>query len=93
MPYLTDEKKEMLDANCDIGNLAYELSKESIQDFAGDLNYLNFLLVKKWINKNGKKYFIFAAIVGTLICCVLEIYRRLIAPYEDKKIQENGDVE
>jgi hypothetical protein len=23
----------------------------------------------------------------------LEIYRRLVAPYEDKKIEENGDVE
>lgn len=30
--------------------------------------------------------------VGELECCVLEIYRRLISPYEDEKISENGDV-
>jgi len=32
-------------------------------------------------------------LVGELDCCAREIYRRLIAPYEDKKIAENGDVE
>lgn len=30
--------------------------------------------------------------LGVLRCCQLELYRRMVAPYEDKKIQENGDV-
>ena len=44
------------------------------------------------INKNGKKYWIFALFVGTLMCCILEVYRRLIAKYEDNAIKRNGDV-
>jgi hypothetical protein len=27
-----------------------------------------------------------------LECCKLELYRKIAAPYEDIKIQENGDV-
>lgn len=32
------------------------------------------------------------AAVGVLQCTVLEFYRRVAVPYEDKKIRENGDV-
>ena len=31
-------------------------------------------------------------ITGALINCEHEFYRRVVAPYEDKKIIENGDV-
>ena len=31
-------------------------------------------------------------IMGALECAKLEFYRRALAPYEDKKIKENGDV-
>ena len=30
--------------------------------------------------------------MGVLECCKLEFYRRVAAPYEDIKIEENGDV-
>lgn len=91
MPYLLYKDKEKVTNN---GGLELEnyYSKLAPQDFAGHLNYLNFWLVKNWIDKNGKKYWIFALIVGTLVCCVLEIYRRLVAPYEEIKIKEAGDV-
>lgn len=29
---------------------------------------------------------------GTISCAIMEIYRRLLAEYEDQKIAENGDV-
>jgi len=92
MPYLKYSNKEKVTDN---GGLELEnyYSKLSPQDFAGHINYLNFWLVKNWIKKNGKKYWIFALFIGTLICCVLEIYRRLVANYEDEKIKTSGDVE
>lgn len=31
-------------------------------------------------------------ILGVLECVKLELYRRVAAPYEDRKIEENGDV-
>jgi len=30
--------------------------------------------------------------VGVLECAKMELYRRVAAPYEDKKKEENGDV-
>ena len=92
MPYLKYHEKETV---IDNGGLQLEdyYAKLSAQDFAGHINYLNFFLVKQWIKKNGKRYWIFALFIGTLVCCVLEIYRRLVANYEDDAIKRNGDVE
>lgn len=50
----------------------------------------------KWyehLYKDETNWDIYFNLVGELECCKLEIYRRLIAPYEDKKIIENSDVE
>ena len=91
MPYLQNNDKDSIDNQGGI-DVCEKFSAMEITDFAGALNYLNDKIVKTWIEKNGKKYFIFAVIAGTLVCCILEIYRRLIAPYEDKKISENGDI-
>ena len=91
MPYLTNNDKEEIKQSVDY--LSDTLSNKKIESFVWYINYLNFIFVKRWVSKNGKKYFVFAAIVGTLICCIFEIYRRLIASYEDSKIQSNGDVE
>jgi len=92
MPYLLDkDKKKVIERGGE--DLENYYSSLSAQDFAGHLNFLNFFLVKKWIKKNGQKYWIFSLFVGTLVCCVLEIYRRLVAPYEEEKIKSSGDVE
>ena len=55
MPYLSYKNKEKVTDN---GGQKLEnyYSKLSAQDFAGNLNYLNFRLVKTWIKNNGKKY-------------------------------------
>jgi len=92
MPYLTQDDKDKFTANSDDNGVTEYLSKLPLSSFAGHLNYLNFKIVRRWIAVNGKKYFAFATIIGTLVCCVLEIYRRLVASYEDEKIQKNGDV-
>lgn len=92
MPYLDKNQKDNIDFQG--GNDIYDkFASLELREFAGAVNYLNFKIVKEYIRVNGKKYFTFAVVVGTLICCVLEIYRRLASPYEDQKIKENGDVE
>lgn len=91
MPYLTEEDKHKVGVEVD--RLTDYTNNLDIQNLAGHINYINFIVVRRWISKNGKKYFVFAAILGTLICCVLEIYRRLVAPYEEEKIKSNGDAE
>lgn len=59
----------------------------------GNLNYFLFKLCKEWIKLNGESYANYQDFIGELEAAKLEIHRRQIAPYEDKKIEENGDVE
>ena len=42
--------------------------------------------------EHGKSYSVMNEIVGALECAKLEMYRRIYAPYEDEKIEANGDV-
>jgi len=44
------------------------------------------------IEKKGLSYSNVNEIIGALECIKLELYRRVAAPYEDLKIEENGDV-
>jgi hypothetical protein len=67
------------------------LDPESISN-AGELNYYISTLVNHFINEKGKSYAVVNEVIGALECAKLELYRRIIAPYEDIKIQENGDV-
>lgn len=58
----------------------------------GELNYVFTTFATEYWRDNGQNYQAFNDILGALEGCKLELYRRKIAPYEDKKILENGDV-
>lgn len=55
---------------------------------------LNYLITKTCLDFVGteKSYALYNAVVGALESAKLEFYRRVVAPYEDEKIKENGDV-
>ena len=65
----------------------YSKSSEGIAN--GRLNYILFKLCKD----TCKNYSDYKNFIGELNECVAEIRRRLLAPYEDLKRQENGDIE
>lgn len=58
----------------------------------GELNYAITMLCHEFIEREGTNYANFNAVVGVLESAKLELYRRRVAPYEDVKIQENGDL-
>ena len=58
----------------------------------GELNYVFSSLLDDFIEKNRKKYNTLNSVIGVLECCKLELYRRIVSPYENEKIIENGDV-
>lgn len=58
---------------------------------AGELNYLMTLIVDEYITKQGLRYNTIAEVVGALNGCLTEFNRRVVGPYEDLKIKENGD--
>lgn len=59
---------------------------------AGELNFILTLISHRYWEENGRNYQAFNDIIGALEGCKLELYRRKVAPYEDSKIEENGDV-
>ena len=83
MPYIKPEKRKLMDEVVEIMKI------ENVQA-NGDLNYILYKYCKNHIPKsyNSIKNF-----CGELRQCATEIERRILAPYEDSKIQENGDVE
>lgn len=94
MPYIKQiPDREELENEAHLKTLSNYLASRDIKNFAGYLNYTIFRIVKEYITKNGKKYFTFAVIIGTIVCCVLEIYRKLVSPYEELKEKENGRIE
>lgn len=81
MPYI---KKE------DRAELTY-MDKQHPRN-AGELNYLFTLLAQNYIKDHGECYQNYNDIIGALEGAKLELYRRFIGPYEDIKIEQNGDV-
>jgi hypothetical protein len=59
---------------------------------AGELNYTFTKIILSYIQLKSESYQTYNDIIGALEGAKLELYRRKIAPYENKKIQENGDV-
>lgn len=58
----------------------------------GQLNYVITKQLIQYILTKGESYQTYNDIVGVLECAKLELYRRRIAPYENKKIKLNGDL-
>lgn len=84
MPYITQEDRVKIDASVDA--LASQI------ETGGELNYAITTLVHQLLEKQGMNYHNLRSIIGDIECMKLELYRRVAAPYEDQKIEENGDV-
>ena len=58
----------------------------------GELNYTISVLSDSLAIKFGRDYNAYNSVIGALECSKLELYRRVVAEHEEKKIRENGDV-
>ena len=91
MPYINKEDRRRIEeAMQDDCNLIEELASRIT--CAGDFNYVVTRLLHECINNWGMNYDTLNELVGAMECCKLEFVRRVVSPYEDKKIEENGDV-
>jgi len=59
---------------------------------AGELNYVITVFIDNYIRAWGENYANYNAMIGALECCKQEYYRTVVGPYENQKIDENGDV-
>jgi hypothetical protein len=58
----------------------------------GDLNYVITRLCLKYLAAHGECYQTYNEIVGVLESAKLEFYRTHVAPYENVKRSQNGEV-
>lgn len=79
MPYISQKRR------VDVFNLNLDV------ETAGELNYMFTEIALKYFNER-RNYQAINDIIGALEACKLELYRRLVVPYENEKIKENGDI-
>jgi len=82
MPYVKQEQRIELD------RIVAEMALTDVKA-NGDLNYILYAYCKRCVAPSYNNYKNFC---GELRQCATEIERRILAPYEDEKIAENGDV-
>lgn len=87
MPYIPQHEQQELD---EIAGALITILRNG--NFRGRLNYFISSVAQGLIEANGISYSFLNDFIGVLECIKLELYRRVVSPYEDKKILENGDV-
>lgn len=85
MPYLRESDKQYFE------KLVTALKKCAIAN-GGELNYLFTEIINQYHVTNTKRYESMNTVIGALESCKTEYQRRVVNPYEDKKIQDNGEV-
>lgn len=85
MPYIDPARRAAFDAHLDA--LGAELQS------GGEINYCVYRLCLAFLKRTGMSYTNSMVPFSALGAAQMELYRRVIAPYEDRKILENGDVE
>lgn len=65
----------------------------NIMTTPGQLNYGIHKMIEAYFRQNPRSYTSYNDVIGVLECVKLELYRRLVGPYEDTKIVENGDID
>lgn len=81
MPYITKDRK------IGLPDLKYSMPHNP-----GELNYIITRLVHGYAQRGGLNYQKINDVIGALEGAKLEFYRRVAMPYENSKIQTNGDV-
>ena len=69
-----------------------KLRSEHSPETAGELNFQITTMIQDYVHRNGLMYQTLNDVVGALEGAKAEFQRRVVAPYEDMKIQHNGDV-
>jgi hypothetical protein len=96
MPYIKPDRR--LKYNLLLEVLARIIAEENANNctsFVGDWNYCITKLIKSTLKVENcnKNYTQQNEIMGMFECCKHEWYRKEVAPYEDLKAKENGEVE
>jgi hypothetical protein len=84
MPYIKQQRRREL--------VDQDLAADTEILSAGELNFVLTSVIREYQHQHKLSYQTINDILGALEGAKLEFYRRVAVPYEDSKIQENGDV-
>lgn len=84
MPYISKERRAVFDAALEA--CAAEIGNE------GELNYCIYKLSTLLIDRIGPSYTKLSMCSSAMEHAKMEWYRKKLAPYEDEKITEHGDI-
>lgn len=94
MPYIKPEDRKIVDDY--MGQLLTHINGHGLFNKdevpVGWYNYIISRITHQFLITNGLKYDNINSMIGVLECAKLELYRIIAAPYEDKKILENGNI-
>ncbi len=86
MPYISQKDRAVYD------EAIYALAVHLVGIPAGHITYAISKMFSIMIKESGESYATYNALVGVLECVKLELYRTRIAPYEEVKRHENGEI-
>jgi len=87
MPYINQEDRPQYEEL--IQEITDLLKEKPVESVDGHLNYIVTRIIKEVY---PLRYYHINRAMGVLECVKQEFYRRVAAPYEDTKIEQNGDV-
>jgi len=87
MPYITKLDRSHVDPH--LNNF---LSYVDIANSPGRLNYIITAICHDYLQRSDFKYKDLNEVLGVLESAKLELYRQVVAKYEDKKREENGSI-
>ena len=85
MPYIKPERRTVFDVYLEA--CAQEIEGE------GELNYCVYKLATLLVSRIGESYDKLSMCSSAMEHAKLEWYRKKLSPYEDKKIEQNGDIQ
>lgn len=86
MPYISKSKREFIDPALD----SFKFMTFDSADI--DIGTLNYIITRILLMTKPERYSDYNSLVGVLECVKLELYRRVVSEFEDKKKETNGDV-
>ncbi len=87
MPYIPKDQRPVLDKKMD--DLIKHIAALPFEEQDGALNYTFTRMIRKIY---PTRYRHLNRALGVLSAVTQELYRRVVGPYEDEKIKENGDI-
>lgn len=88
MPYIKKEEREELKLL--VKAIEDEVKKGKMTP--GKMDYLITKMIHAYLRQKGLNFSNISEVIGVLEAVKTEFYRRVVAPYEDEKIKDNGDV-